>query len=70
VIVAEVLPGSPAATAGLATGDVIDGFNGRPVHSAHELRELVFHTPDAGDAALRVTRAGEVHEMRVLLSPR
>jgi putative serine protease PepD len=32
-----ILPGGPAAKAGLKAGDVITKFDGRPVHSAEEL---------------------------------
>lgn len=65
VVVAEVLPGTPAAAAGLATGDVIDDLNGRPVQSGEELRDLVHQQSAGDDAVLRVTRAGEVREVRV-----
>ncbi len=70
VVVAEVLPDTPAAAAGLATGDVIDGLNGQPVRSAHELRDLVHHLNDGSDVVLRVTRAGEVREVRAKLATR
>jgi len=70
VVVADVLPDTPAADAGLANGDVIEDLNGRPVHSAHELRELVHHLDDSKEAVMRVTRAGEVREVRAKLGAR
>jgi uncharacterized protein YukE len=70
VVVAEVLPDTPAALAGLATGDVLDDLNGRPIHSAHELRDLVHRTHDGDNVVLRVTRAGEVREVGARLGAR
>jgi S1-C subfamily serine protease len=68
--VAEVLPDTPAAAAGLATGDVVDALNGQPVQGAHELRDLVHHLADGEEIVLRVTRAGEVREVRAKLGAR
>jgi len=65
VVVAEVLPDTPAAAAGLATGDVIDDLDGRPIRDGEELRDLIHGLPAGEDAVLRVTRAGEVREVRV-----
>jgi hypothetical protein len=68
VVVAEVSPDTPAVAAGLATGDVIDDLNGQPVRSGEELRHLVHHLPAGEEAVLRVTRAGEVREVRARLN--
>jgi uncharacterized protein YukE len=67
VVVAEVAPDTPAAAAGLATGDVIEDLNGEPVRNGEELRHLVHHLPAGQEAVLRVTRAGEVREVRARL---
>lgn len=66
VVVAEVLPNTPAAAAGLVTGDVIDDLNGTAVQSGEELRDVV-HRLKEDDVVLRVTRAGEVREVRTRL---
>ncbi|OGG44314.1 MAG: hypothetical protein A3F84_23270 [Candidatus Handelsmanbacteria bacterium RIFCSPLOWO2_12_FULL_64_10] len=61
VRVAETLPGSPAATAGLAVGDVIREANGAPVLSALDLRqrtrpgELVEIVVERGGTRLLIT---------------
>jgi uncharacterized protein YukE len=68
VVVAEVAADTPAAAAGLATGDVIEDLNGEPVRSGEELRRLVHHLPAGQEAVLRVTRAGEVREVRARLN--
>src|SRR5262245_1509693 len=57
VVVAEVLPGSPAAAAGLARGDVISAVNGLVVLSGAELRDRLQLAADGEEVTLRVTRA-------------
>ncbi|NPV69653.1 MAG: PDZ domain-containing protein [Firmicutes bacterium] len=45
VMVLDVLPGSPAQTAGLRTGDIVTEVTGTPVNTRDELREMVRQTP-------------------------
>jgi serine protease Do/serine protease DegQ len=68
VAVAAVQPGSPAATAGLAERDVITHMNGRPLHSAAELRARLALTPIGEEIELRVVRGGEVRNIRVRIA--
>ena len=56
VLVANVAPGSPAAHAGLRTGDVIVAINRRPVKSVSELTRLLGET--RGTIALDLFRGG------------
>jgi len=60
LIVAEVMPGSPAAIAGLAAGDLILAIDGRPVASLDDLvNALKGHTP--GEVVtVRVAKGGPV----------
>jgi serine protease Do len=44
-LVSEVIPDSPAAAAGIKSGDVIVGYDGHPVDSPQMLRNLVAQTP-------------------------
>jgi serine protease Do/serine protease DegQ len=63
-VVANVQAGSPAAKAGLRERDIVVAMNGRPIHSAAELRARLGLTPIGEVVVLRVQRAGAV---RVLL---
>jgi len=64
VVVAEVLPNTPAAKAGLERGDVIDDVGGTAVLNGEQFRQVVQQLPAGVDAVLRVTRAGKVREIR------
>ena len=44
-LVSEVIPDSPAAAAGIQSGDVITAFNGKTVESTSILRNTVAQTP-------------------------
>jgi hypothetical protein len=67
VVVAEVLPDTPAARAGLKRGDVIEDVNGTAVLSGEQFRQVVQQAPGGSEAVLRVTRAGQVREARAAL---
>ncbi|HEX4143293.1 MAG TPA: Do family serine endopeptidase [Pirellulales bacterium] len=59
VIVSEVLPDSPAAEAGLQSGDIITEFNGTKVHNRPELQELVERAAVGTHQKLSVFRDGK-----------
>jgi C-terminal processing protease CtpA/Prc len=65
VVVADVLPDTPAAKAGLARGDVIEVVNDSPIVSATQLRDAV-HKADT-DVTLRVVRAGKPRDIKARL---
>ncbi|AOS83280.1 protease [Chlorobaculum limnaeum] len=56
--VGTVVQGSPAARAGLKSGDVILEFNGRPVSSAAELRSQIASQAPGSNAVVLIERAG------------
>jgi len=68
LIVAEVLPDSPAAKAGLRHGDLIDEVNGTAVVSGEQLRDLVQKLPAGTEVVVRLTRAGKPKEVKVPLN--
>jgi C-terminal processing protease CtpA/Prc len=69
VVVADVLPGTPAEAAGLARGDVVTAVNGAPVVTGTELRDRVHEVADGEEIALRVNRGGAVRDVTARLDP-
>jgi len=57
--VADVMPNSPAAKAGLKTGDVITEYEGHTIAKAGDLSRLVGGTPVGQSATVRVLRDGK-----------
>ncbi|PWC56501.1 DegQ family serine endoprotease [Azospirillum sp. TSO22-1] len=58
-LVAEVTPDSPAAKAGLRQGDVVTGFDGKPIDSARDLSRRVADTTAGSEATIDVLRKGK-----------
>ena len=56
VLVEEVAPGSPAASSGLRTGDVIDSVNRKPVKSIADLREQIDELDEDAQILLHLHR--------------
>lgn len=69
VVVADVLPGTPAEVAGLARGDVVTAVNGTPVFTGPELRDRVQDAAEGEEIALRVNRGGVPRDVTVRLDP-
>jgi serine protease Do len=59
VTVADVMPGSPAAQAGVQPGDVIQKFDGHDVKNFSALRTFVAQTPLNKEVDLEVLRNGK-----------
>src|SRR5947207_13246879 len=59
VPVADVMPGSPAAQAGVQPGDVIQKFDGRDVKNFNALRTFVAQTPLNKQVDLEIIRGGK-----------
>jgi len=68
--VAEVTEGSPAAEAGVQTGDVIVGIDGHAVGGAESLTAFVRERAAGEKAALTVVRDGKTVEVDVTLATR
>lgn len=64
VLLTEIEQDSPAAQAGLRTGDVIVAMDGRAVRNSAELRARLGVTPVGETVELRVLRAGEARTLR------
>lgn len=70
VVVVDVVPESPAASADLSRGDIVTRLDAEAIHSARQLRNLIA-TRGAG-ATIRITRErrGRPAEVRVTLAER
>src|SRR6266542_1720495 len=66
-LVAEVTPGSPAARAGIRSGDVITGFQGEDVNTPRELTRRVAGTPPGTTAKVAIARRGDQRTLEVKL---
>jgi serine protease Do len=67
-LVAEVVPRSPAAEAGLKAGDVILGFQGEEVSDPRDLTRRVAGTPPGATIDLRVARDGRAESIKARLA--
>jgi len=68
VIVADVLPGTPAAKAGLEKGDLIVAFQGEPITEGKVFRLKVAETKPGTEVTLKVLRKGREREVKVTLA--
>ncbi|HEY7220704.1 MAG TPA: DegQ family serine endoprotease [Candidatus Binatia bacterium] len=55
-VVTEVSENSPAAEAGVKTGDIIVQFNGRPVPKSHDFPGVIADTPPGQRVTLKIIR--------------
>jgi len=65
--VVQVRPGQSGDKAGLARGDIIVEFNGKPVRSQHELRWLASVAGVGKTVSMRVRRGDRTFDMRITL---
>jgi serine protease Do len=67
-LVADVTPNSPAAKAGVESGDLVVGFDGRPVADSRALPRMVADTPIGKTIDLDVLRKGKKASFHVTLA--
>lgn len=66
-LVGDVSPTSPAAKAGIRSGDVITAINDKPVEDAHALRIMVAEFQPGAQVNVRLIRNGHDRVVRVTL---
>lgn len=66
-LISNIFPGSPADKAGLKSGDIVLGFNGRLISESHELPTLVAHEPIGKKVTMQVLRDGKQVQIEVTL---
>ncbi|HEY0107719.1 MAG TPA: DegQ family serine endoprotease [Rhizomicrobium sp.] len=69
-IVAEIVPGGPAATAGFQQGDVVVALNGRNVEDARDLTRHIAAIPSGAKASFTVIRNGQQHNISAKIGNR
>ena len=67
-LVSDVMPGTPAAKAGLKSGDVITAINGQPITDAHGLQLTVSQISPGTAVAVKVIRNGASRNFNVTLA--
>ncbi len=63
VVVTQVFPDSPAAKAGLKSGDVLTQFDGTPITTAQELQRLVEKSESGTSHTLTIVRDGATQDL-------
>ncbi len=64
-LVADVTKGGPAAQAGLVNGDLVTGFDGKPVGDDRALPRIVADTPIGKTVNIDVLRKGRKQTLRI-----
>jgi serine protease Do len=69
-MVAEVVPGGPAAKAGFEQGDIVTAIDGQAVDDANDLTRKVASVPTGQSATLTVSRQGKPLQVKVTIGTR
>ncbi|HWF37360.1 MAG TPA: DegQ family serine endoprotease [Candidatus Acidoferrales bacterium] len=67
VLIGDVSPDTPAAKAGLKSGDVITELNGQPVEAANQLQVQIAEMAPGSTVKMKVWRDGKSQDMNVTL---
>ena len=65
---AQVVPGSPAAQAGVLVGDVLLSVEGRPIDNAQDLQRIMLARRAGAQVAMTLHRRGAMVDMTVVLA--
>lgn len=67
VVLADVLPGTPADAAGLKPGDIVLSLDGKPMENARQFNVNLYPRGDLSVVTLRVLRDGAIIEKKVVV---
>jgi serine protease Do len=70
VILESVVPGSPAAKAGLEPGDVVDSVNGNPVRKGADMVNPILRTPIGQSVQIGYVRNSKGYKVPVVVADR
>lgn len=68
VLVDDVLPGTPAAKAGIQSGDIITAFNNKPVADGRTLQLAVSEAEPGATVDVKLVRGGQIRTLNVTLA--
>ncbi|WP_017717197.1 HhoA/HhoB/HtrA family serine endopeptidase [Kamptonema formosum] len=69
VLIRRVIPGSPAAQAGVLAGDAIQKINGQPVAAAETVQQIVENSSVGARLLLQLNRSGKILNLEVRPGP-
>ena len=69
-MVAEIVPGGPAAKAGFEQGDIVTSIDGQAVEDATDLTRRVANVPAGQSATFTVSRQGKPMQVKVTIGTR
>jgi serine protease DegQ len=70
VLITEVLHNSPAANAGMKTGDILIGIDGKSIDNSNTMLETVANLPPGKISMLKVLRNGTTVDLQVKIGKR
>lgn len=65
VIIAQIMPGSPADKGGLKVGDIVVEVDGQKVGEVRELQFKIMSTPPGNEVSMKVIREGKEVSLRI-----
>jgi len=68
VRVVSVVPGSPAAAAGISAGDIVTRIDGDPVRSVADLRTQIYPDPPGTEVELTIVMSGQTYTVPVVMT--
>lgn len=68
-VIAAVVPGSAAARAGIQKGDIVVAADGKPIHSASQLRNTIGLTPVGSRIQLTIERNQSAQTISIEVAP-